>query len=361
MKKIALLAAMFALFACTSQTPVTPVTPEPDPDPVTPVTPEPEPDPETPSFAKGADISWVTEMESKGYKFYDASGTEKECTALMKELGVNAMRYRVWVNPAEGWCNKADVLVKAKRAQELGLDIMIDFHYSDSWADPAKQNTPAAWKDKSLVEMSAAVNTHTTEVLRALKDAGVDVKWVQVGNETNTGMCWPTGKLSNTSTQGFSTLANAGYDAVKSVYPEALVIIHHSNAQELEKNRWFYGLISGSVRFDMIGLSLYPSYWDSKINAYPDWNAYCSSALSTFRELNREFAKPVMLVEFGMPVSEPDKAKAALQYILNGVKDYEWFKGVFYWEPESEHSRNGYDYGAFANGRSTGVLDLFKQ
>lgn len=364
MKKIALLAAMLAIFACTGEntnTPDTPGTPDTPQTPDTPDTPETPDTPDALSFAKGADISWVTEMESKGYKFYNASGTEKECTALMKELGVNAVRYRVWVNPSGGWCNKADVLAKAKRAQELGLAIMIDFHYSDTWADPGKQNPPAAWKDKSLVEMSAAVNTHTTEVLRALKDAGVDVKWVQVGNETNTGMCWPTGSLSSSSTQGFSTLANAGYDAVKSVYPEALVIIHHSNAQELEKNRWFYGLVSGSVRFDMIGLSLYPSYWNDKIKAYPDWTPYCSQAVATFKELNREFSKPVMLVEFGMPVSEPDKAQAALQYILDGVKDFDWFKGVFYWEPESEHSRNGYDYGAFANGRSTGVLDLFKQ
>ena len=105
---------------------------------------------EVPVFAKGADISWLTEMESKGYTFSSPAGLPTECTALMKELGCNAVRYRVWVNPAAGWCNKDDVLLKAKRAQALGLAIMIDFHYSDSWADPGQQTIPAAWTSYDL-------------------------------------------------------------------------------------------------------------------------------------------------------------------------------------------------------------------
>lgn len=362
MKKIALLAALFAVFACnpTANTPDT--TPDPTPVEPAPVDPTPEgPTIEVPAFAKGADISWVTEMEKKNYKFYTSSGKEMECTALMKELGANAVRYRVWVNPTGGWCNKADVLVKAKRAQALGMAIMIDFHYSDSWADPSKQNPPAAWKNLNVDEMAAALATHTKDVLQELKDAKVDVAWVQVGNETNTGMCLPAGSVSSSGVSGFVKLANAGYNAVKSVYPDALVITHHSNAQDLTKNQWFYDLIvKGGAKFDMIGLSLYPSYWDDKQKAYPDWNAYCQSAVSNFQRLHNYFSKPVMLVEFGMPASEPAKAKAALQYILNGVKDFDWFKGVFYWEPEAEHDRNGYDYGAFSNGKSTGVIDLFK-
>ena len=366
MKNYALLAALFAVFACGPAAKTDPVTPEPtkpDPTPatpVTPVTPE-EPSVTVPAFAKGADISWVTEMEKNNYKFYTSSGTEKECTALMKELGANAVRYRVWVNPSDGWCNKADVLVKAKRAQALGMAIMIDFHYSDSWADPKEQNPPAAWKDMNADAMASALATHTKDVLQALKDAKVDVAWVQVGNETNTGMCLPVGAVSKDDVSGFVKLANAGYDAVKSVYPNALVISHHSNAQELEKNKWFYTLIvNGGAKFDMIGLSLYPSYWDNKKKAYPDWNNYCNAALTSFQQLHTQYSKPVMLVEFGMPASEPDKAKAALQFLLEGVKDFDWFKGIFYWEPESEHNRNGYDYGAFANGKSTGVIDLYK-
>ena len=111
----------------------------------------------------------------------------------------------------------------------------------------------------------------------------------------------------------------------------------------------------------MIGLSLYPSYWDDKANAYPDWTTKTYAAVSNFKTLHDKYGKPVMLVEFGMPASEPEKAKAAFKYVLDGVASYDWFKGVFYWEPESEKSRNGYDYGAFLNGKSTGVIDLYNE
>lgn len=312
---------------------------------------------EVPSFAKGADISWLTEMESKGYTFTSPAGVPMECTALMKELGCNAVRYRVWVNPTGGWCNKDDVLAKALRAQKLGLAIMIDFHYSDSWADPGQQNPPAAWKNMNASEMAAALGAHTKEVLQLLKDNSVDVAWVQVGNETNTGMCWPTGSVSSSSAQNFITLANAGYQAVKAVYPSAQVILHHSNAHDLSANKWFYSLVKGAS-FDMIGLSLYPSYWSN--GGYPDWTPACQSAVANFKTLHQEYSKPIMLVEFGMPASEVQMSKDALQYVLDGVKGEDWFKGVFWWEPEAEQNRNNYGYGCFSGGKSTGVLDLFK-
>ncbi len=109
------------------------------PDPIVPVIPV------TPVFAKGADVSWLTQMEAAGIKFYDSSGTERECMQLLKNAGINAVRLRVWVNPVNGWNGTADVVAKALRAKNLGMDIMIDFHYSDSWADPGQQTKPAAW------------------------------------------------------------------------------------------------------------------------------------------------------------------------------------------------------------------------
>lgn len=310
----------------------------------------------TPSFAKGADISWVTEMEAQGCKFYK-SGKAMECTALMKELGCNAVRYRVWVKPSGGWCNKEDVLLKAKRASELGLAIMIDFHYSDTWADPGNQKVPSGWPT-TAEGLANKVSEHTTQVLTLLKDSGICVNWVQVGNETNTGMLWPTCKVNTGDAANFARVANAGYDAVKAVYPNAQVIIHHSNAQDQNGNVWFYNqIVSAGTKFDMIGLSLYPSYKNSA-GEYPDWRPYCQAAVPTFKKLNETFSKPVMLVEFGMPAVDPDKAKEAAQYVLDGVKGLSWFKGIFYWEPESEESINGYAYGAFANGKSTGVVNL---
>ena len=125
-------------------------------------------------FVMGADISWVTWMEAAGFKFFNAAGQERECTALLREIGGDAVRLRVWVNPADGWCGKDDVVVKAKRAQALGLKVMVDFHYSDSWADPGKQPVPEAWKTMGPEAMAQALAAHTREVLQALKDAGVD-------------------------------------------------------------------------------------------------------------------------------------------------------------------------------------------
>ena len=310
------------------------------------------------AFAKGADISWCTEMESKGYKFYDNSGAETECTALMKALGFNAIRLRVWVNPSDGWCGKDDVLVKAKRAQKLGMNIMIDFHYSDSWADPAQQNVPAAWKDYSTSEMAKAVSSHTSEVLNALKSAGVDVTWVAVGNEVEGGMLWPTGKVSGNSVGSFITYLNAGYAAAKEVYPEASVVLHISNGWNSDSTSWFYNLIkTNGGKYDTIGLSLYPSYWEN--GAYPDWTPKAKQFVMSINTLYQTFKHPVMLCEVGMPASQPEKAKAMLQYIFDNTKTFSWFKGIFYWEPESENSRNGYAYGAFENGRATAALDPF--
>ena len=106
-------------------------------------------------FAKGADISWVTELEAGGHRFYNADGEVRECTALMKELGLNAIRLRVWVDPKahDNWCNTSDMVAKAKRAKDLGMDVMVDFHYSDWWADPGQQHKPASWKGLSLRDL----------------------------------------------------------------------------------------------------------------------------------------------------------------------------------------------------------------
>ena len=319
--------------------------------------PTPDLDPVS-AFVRGADISWVTEMESRGFQFYNAAGQERECTALMKELGCNAIRLRVWVNPANGWNGQADVVEKAKRAQALGLKLLIDFHYSDSWADPGQQTVPAAWRGKDAAAMAAAVKTHTQEVLQALKSAGVDVAWVQVGNEVTNGMLWDGGKVAGSSAGAFVEYFHAGREAVKAVYPQAQVVLHLDNGWKLDTLNWFLTLMKGkSLNYDILGLSLYPSYWEN--GAYPDWKPKVQQFVANLPTLNQNYGKPVMLVEFGMPASQPAQAKAALQYLLDNTKDYNYFQGVFLWEPEAEHNRNGYDYGAFAGGKPTAALEPF--
>lgn len=313
-----------------------------------------------PAFAKGADIGWYTEMESKGYKFCSASGVEMDCPALMKSLGFNSLRFRVWVNPEERWNGKEDVLKKCLRAKELGMKIMIDFHYSDTWADPAHQDIPEAWKSYDLATMAKAVADHTSDVLNTLKDNGVDVTWVQVGNEVTNGMLWEKGRVKDQSASGFAKLFKAGADQVKEVYPNASVILHIDNAWNLPTLQWFYSLMAKvGLKYDMIGLSLYPSYWNKETNSFGPWEEKVNQAVANIPQLIKSYNKDVMLVEFGMPADEPEKGKEALEALWNGLKGVNRFRGIFYWEPESELARNGYDLGAFKDGKPTVALSPF--
>lgn len=320
-------------------------------------------------FAEGADISWVTEMESDGVKFYDASGKETECTALMKQIGFDAIRLRVWVDPEEGWCGTEDVITKAKRAQDLGMRLMIDFHFSDYWADPGKQNVPEAWKNHDLIQLTYAVGEHTKEILKALKDNGVDVEWVQIGNEVNNGMLWPMGKVQDRSAANFISFVNIGHNMVKEVYPSAKVILHVSNGHDAALFDWFFGLMnSGNAKYDIIGMSLYPMWWEN--GGWNDWKANVDKCIANIKAVSAKFGKPVMLCETGMPVSEPEIAKTAFGYILEQTRQIEDCHGVFCWEPQTdgvwkpssyeELGWGAYSMGAFRNGRPTAALDPFK-
>ena len=123
-------------------------------------------------FARGADVSWLTQMESEGRKFYTPGEERKEmeCMELLRDYcGVNSIRLRVWVNPKDGWNNVDDVVLKARRAEKLGLRTMIDFHFSDTWADPGHQEMPDAWKSLSFAELKSALAAHVAETLTAVK------------------------------------------------------------------------------------------------------------------------------------------------------------------------------------------------
>jgi arabinogalactan endo-1,4-beta-galactosidase len=118
---------------------------------------------DTPIY-KGADVSWVTQMEDSGFMFYDSAGAQMECMQLLQSLGVDVIRLRVWVNPATKYNGAADVVAKAVRAKNLGLRVMIDFHYSDTWADPGHQATPAAWSALAFPAMADTLYSYTVSV-----------------------------------------------------------------------------------------------------------------------------------------------------------------------------------------------------
>jgi len=180
------------------------------------------------AFAKGADISWLPQMEASGYKFYNDAGTEEDCIKILKDHGINAIRLRTFVDPStdpfSGHCSKAETVAMAVRAQKSGMRIMIDFHYSDSWADPSKQKKPKAWEGHDFPTLLKDLYDYTFEVMSALKSAGVTPEWVQVGNEIPGGMVYPEGSTANWNQ--LSQLLNKGYDAIKAVCPTSKVILH---------------------------------------------------------------------------------------------------------------------------------------
>ena len=189
--------------------------------------------------------------------------------------GMNATRLRVWVNPKHGFCSPEDVLKMAKRSQALGMPVMIDFHYSDWWADPGKQNPPEAWGGMTLEQTKKALADHTRQTLQLLKNEGIDVKWVQVGNETTHGFLWPMGRFEENPVN-YASLTKAGIKAVREVYPEAEVIIHLDNGFDQGLyDRVFDSLKSNGVEWDTIGISVYP-YWA------PEWNAEDDYRLGAF-------------------------------------------------------------------------------
>lgn len=321
------------------------------------------------AFVCGADVSWCTEMEADGKKFYDKNGQETELMTLMRQVGMNAVRLRVWVNPEVdygAWCDKADVLVKARRAKAAGLDVMIDFHYSDRFADPGQQYKPSAWAGLSGEALQAAVGSHTKEVLQALKDEGIEPHWVQVGNETRPGMIFDDGKLNwsvsgEATWSGYVALSNAGYDAVKQVLPEAQVIVHIDKAKD--DNAWFYTVFKQyGGRFDMIGLSHYPDW--------TDWSRDNTSAANQVERLHQRFQVPVMLVETGYDAWDEDRAYNVMADLFQKTEQLDGCAGIFYWEPEvydswkpQAYNRWGwssYNMGAFTpQGRPSKALTPF--
>lgn len=308
-------------------------------------------------FARGADVSWLTQMEAEGRHFYTPGDDrhEMECMQLLRDhCGVNAVRLRVWVNPAEPWNAIDDVVAKASRANDLGLRTMIDFHFSDTWADPGHQVMPEAWKSLSFEDLTKALADHVTEALGALKAAGVTPEWVQVGNETTPGMMLPIGSVDNPAE--YTALNNAGYDAVKAIFPEAKVIVHLDGGQ----NQWAYDRMFGMLaanggKYDMIGMSLYP-FWAQQQGATGGWAKVADDCIANIDHVRKTYHKPVMICEIGMPYDEAEDCKSLIERMMTAD-----IEGIFYWEPQAPAGYNGgYTLGCFENDAPTVALDAFK-
>lgn len=258
-------------------------------------------------FVKGADVGFLPMQERFGQKFYDNSGNERECLDLLQDYGISAVRLRVWVNPKNGSNGKEEVLELAKRAKAKGMDIMLSFHYSDSWSDPAKQPIPHDWMGHSYEEMKQDIANHTVEVLTLLKDNGITPRWAQVNN---------------------------GFD------PE----LYDRNLGTILK----YG-----GNFDMIGMSLYP-YWAMQSKREPDAEHTITDCMANIRRVSQKFDRDVMIVETGYEVDEsrPEimlEGRDNLKKVIREAKNETGgrCKGVFYWEPQCVPG--GYKLGAFSS------------
>ena len=313
------------------------------------------------AFAKGADVSWLPQMEATGYRFYDTDGKEKDCLQLLKERGMNTIRLRVFVNPsqdkASGHCSKEETVTMALRAQKAKMRIMIDFHYSDTWADPAKQAKPAAWANLSFDALQKKVYEHTFDVLTALKKAGVTPEWVQVGNEIPGGMLWPDGSTNNWAQ--LAQLLNKGYEATKAVNAKIKVIVHVDEGNNNEKFRWFFDKATEhQVKYDVIGLSYYP-FWIKK-----DYSETIADLQKNLNDMASRYQKEVMVVEVGGVDEQVQNTRELLAATIKAVKAVPNHKGlgVLYWEPQGAKSWSGYGLSAWQpDGKPSPALDAFKE
>ena len=345
-------------------------------------------------FWRGADISWRTEMAADGKLFYNASGEATEINTLMHDRGMNAIRLRVWAEPTlGGWCGTQDVVDKALAAKAAGMEVLIDFHYSDFFADPGRQAIPAAWKTTDIAALADHVAAHTTEVLQALKNAGVTPRWVQIGNETRNGMLysiydetshtWSTASgLATGSTDtkygggwdNYVKLSNAGYEAAKAIFPDVICMTHlDTRGSDTDLSWWFEAFKNKGGKVDMIGLSHYPMSWNAagETSATTTGKQRNTALLDLATKLHKAYSLPLMVVETGVYCEYTTGGKAVMEDLFDQCRKSEAVKGIFYWEPEqynwwkpaiySTIGWTNYNMCAFLhNGSPSPILDAFQ-
>ncbi|HEX4811212.1 MAG TPA: arabinogalactan endo-1,4-beta-galactosidase [Nonomuraea sp.] len=243
---------------------------------------------------RGADVSSLAKSEALGGVYRDARGRPDDALRILATAGLNFVRLKVWVNPADGYNTKTQVLRIARRAKAQGMKLLIDFHYSDTWADPGKQIKPAAWESLTFEQLRQAVYDHTYDVLDALRDQGTTADMVQVGNEINGGLLWPDG--SNTTWPGTAALLTSGYDAVKAVSGATKVVLHLANGGDNGLYRWWFdNAAANGIRYDVIGMSYYP-YWHGTLETFQ----------ANINDVAARYGKPIVVVETAYPFTTAD-------------------------------------------------------
>jgi arabinogalactan endo-1,4-beta-galactosidase len=306
-------------------------------------------------FNMGVDLSYVNQVEDYGGLYRDSEKV-KDCFQLLKEYGANTVRVRLWHTPL--WVGKLNngklyydlygTEKTMRRAKELGLAVSLDIHYSDTWADPQRQDTPAAWAGLSLDVLKDSVYNYTLSVLNYYKSKNLVPEMVQVGNENNNGMCWPVGKIVKKNFTSYAELLKSGIKAVRdfsvstSIKPK--VIIHEAQLQTALS--WLKGITdAGITDYDIIGLSHYTKWSHIKT---------MQGVTDTIRKIVNTYNKMVMVVETGYPWTAENgdgynnlfsAADSAAGYKISKEDQYRYLrdltqavidgggKGIQYWEP----------------------------
>lgn len=317
-------------------------------------------------FVKGADISWVPGQELNGITFKDTLGKQRDILDILKkDYQINTIRLRVFVNPSTDWgnglCDITATVKMAKRAKNAGMQVMLSLHYSDSWADPSKQTTPAAWSNYSVSQLETAVYNHTKQVMEALAAEGIYPVLVQTGNETNNGMLWANGNASN-NMGNYARFVSSGYQAVKEVSPQTQTVVHLSNGFDASLFSWnIGGLVNNNAKFDIIGMSAYPEYApNTTVN---DWQAFNKKVYDNIVSLIKTYKKPVVISETGMHYTAEKQCQSMIADMLTKIRsiDNNMGRGILYWEPQAGPGYNrGYNLGAWSSdGRPTQALKGF--
>jgi arabinogalactan endo-1,4-beta-galactosidase len=319
------------------------------------------------TFLNGGDVSWLPQMDATGFKFYNNDGIETDCLQLLKDKGINTVRIRVFVNPStdkiSGHCSPPEAVALAVRANAKGMKVIINFHYSDTFANPGQQTKPAAWANLSFTDLKTAVYNHTYTVLNDLKTAGVIPIMVQIGNEIPVGLLWPEGRTTNWSQ--LAQLLNQGYAATKAVDTAIKVIIHLDQGNKNSKFRSFFdNATANNVNYDVIGMSYYPYWLGQDTPSLLDYNLTITALEANLKDMVTRYGKEVMVVEIGGEDNRARNTYDMTKAVIAAVKSVPNNKGlgVQYVAPNGARSWSGYALSAWqSNGKPSDALNAFSE
>ena len=289
----------------------------------------PQPSPSTP-YIVGADISWVQAAEDRGVRYRD-KGVEKDILEILRDHGFNYIRLRVFNDPTkptprdrpyspQGYCDVPHTIAMAKRVRQAGMRLLIDFHYSDAWADPGKQFTPSAWAALPFDDLVTTVHDWTSGVVNALTQAGAKPDMVQIGNEITPGLMIDRGGSTRDWPQ-LARLLKSGIEAVKGVDPGILVMLHiDRGGDNAGARRWLDAALEQGVKFDVLGLS-----------CYERWHGPPSGWKQNFDDLAARYPK------LRLVMAEVDAHTREANEIMRGLPDGRGL-GTFIWEPTANNA-----------------------